>query len=492
MPFNPVDKNPGDPIRSTDWNEMAAEIVRLEGDKVNRLTAEAMTGPLTIEGALGVGAAAQNEKLEIHAGFLKVSNVAVGGGFTLGSPRGNGNYVNLGSNHHATVLLSSNLYLDAENDDLMVSVTHPTMAGAAIKIPGNSQPRQNHIEFWTTPTGSVTAGNAYGASEPLMVITPNGSVGIGKPNPDARLDIVGALKISTGNDADNDISITREVLGINDSSNTLKVTLSELQLLGQPNPTYAFSVGHPSQIMLPFPSPIPRNIFRSVFNVNSDGSGFLSGSLSVQDLTIRSGNKPGYVADYFINRTGESVDQGDVVILGKGQVSNYWATGNDIPIPEADLTDIAYDTRVCGIVAKAVTANMLPYVQGVWAEQIDLSGIVLEEKEIAAGKEEAEDQLQIPEHPLKKYVDITSEELDQTIVQDNLVGMMVIMGAYSYCKVDADIAPIEPGDLLTTSPTKGHAQKVEDPTKAIGAIVGKALGEMKSGKGKIPVLVMLQ
>ena len=58
--------------------------------------------------------------------------------------------------------------------------------------------------------------------------------------------------------------------------------------------------------------------------------------------------------------------------------------------------------------------------------------------------------------------------------------------------MDADIAPIEPGDLLTTSPTKGHAQKVEDPTKAIGAIVGKALGEMKSGKGKIPVLVMLQ
>jgi len=69
---------------------------------------------------------------------------------------------------------------------------------------------------------------------------------------------------------------------------------------------------------------------------------------------------------------------------------------------------------------------------------------------------------------------------------------MVTLGAFAHCKVDADIAPIKVGDLLTTSPTRGHAQKVLDPSQAFGAIVGKALGSLEKGKGKIPVLVMLQ
>jgi hypothetical protein len=69
---------------------------------------------------------------------------------------------------------------------------------------------------------------------------------------------------------------------------------------------------------------------------------------------------------------------------------------------------------------------------------------------------------------------------------------MVTLGAFAHCKVDADIAPISAGDLLTTSPTRGHAQKVLEPEKAAGAIVGKALASLDHGKGKVPVLVMLQ
>jgi hypothetical protein len=61
-----------------------------------------------------------------------------------------------------------------------------------------------------------------------------------------------------------------------------------------------------------------------------------------------------------------------------------------------------------------------------------------------------------------------------------------------YCKVDARHSSIEIGDLLTTSTTKGHAMKAEDPIKAFGAVIGKALGSMKEGVGMIPVLVALQ
>jgi hypothetical protein len=61
-----------------------------------------------------------------------------------------------------------------------------------------------------------------------------------------------------------------------------------------------------------------------------------------------------------------------------------------------------------------------------------------------------------------------------------------------YCKVDASYAPVGVGDLLTTAPTPGHAMKATDPMKAFGAVIGKALGPLRSGRGLVPVLVALQ
>jgi len=70
-------------------------------------------------------------------------------------------------------------------------------------------------------------------------------------------------------------------------------------------------------------------------------------------------------------------------------------------------------------------------------------------------------------------------------------GQMVTLGCWRECKVDADISPIAAGDLLTTSATPGHAQKVVDRARAVGAIIGKALAPLSSGKGLVPVLVSL-
>ena len=61
-----------------------------------------------------------------------------------------------------------------------------------------------------------------------------------------------------------------------------------------------------------------------------------------------------------------------------------------------------------------------------------------------------------------------------------------------FCKVDAGFAPIEPGDILTSSPTPGHAMKASDAQRAFGAVLGKALRGQSSGRGLIPVLVTLQ
>jgi hypothetical protein len=70
--------------------------------------------------------------------------------------------------------------------------------------------------------------------------------------------------------------------------------------------------------------------------------------------------------------------------------------------------------------------------------------------------------------------------------------MPVALMGKVFCKVDAQYSPIEVGDLLTTSPTLGHAMKAGDPLKAFGAVLGKALQSLKEGTGMIPVLVALQ
>lgn len=61
-----------------------------------------------------------------------------------------------------------------------------------------------------------------------------------------------------------------------------------------------------------------------------------------------------------------------------------------------------------------------------------------------------------------------------------------------YCKVDAQYGIIEIGDLLTSSPTLGHAMKAEDQVKAFGSVIGKALRPLKEGQGLIPILIALQ
>lgn len=70
--------------------------------------------------------------------------------------------------------------------------------------------------------------------------------------------------------------------------------------------------------------------------------------------------------------------------------------------------------------------------------------------------------------------------------------MPVALVGKVYCKVDAQYASIEVGDLLTTSPTPGYAMKADDPFKAFGAVIGKALRPFREGQGLIPILIALQ
>ncbi|MGH7470563.1 MAG: beta strand repeat-containing protein, partial [Longimicrobiales bacterium] len=57
-------------------------------------------------------------------------------------------------------------------------------------------------------------------------------------------------------------------------------------------------------------------------------------------------------------------------------------------------------------------------------------------------------------------------------------------------KVTGEGGPIKRGDLLVSSSTQGHAMKGNDPTRMLGAVIGKALQEF-DGKGSAMILVLV-
>ena len=71
-------------------------------------------------------------------------------------------------------------------------------------------------------------------------------------------------------------------------------------------------------------------------------------------------------------------------------------------------------------------------------------------------------------------------------------GENIALSGRVYAMADASNGPIKPGDLLTTSATPGHCMKATDHAKAQGAIIGKAMSSLQSGKDMVLVLVCLQ
>jgi len=62
-----------------------------------------------------------------------------------------------------------------------------------------------------------------------------------------------------------------------------------------------------------------------------------------------------------------------------------------------------------------------------------------------------------------------------------------------WVQCDAGDRAIEPGDLLTTSSTPGHAMSVTDHSRAMGSVIGKAMTRLDNGEtGMVLVLVGLQ
>ena len=334
-----------------------------------------------------------------------------------------------------------------------------------------------------------------------LIVT--GNVGIGQATPTQKLDVAGTVKATAfqGNGAQlTNVNDATKVLKAGDTmTGQLRITAAGrgLHVTGDvliDGNLRAGSIGGPNQLINQLGEALEQgtdvtkvakagDTMTGPLAITAAGTGLsisnnaaVGGSLHVAgDVNIDgtlTAHKIGYVADRFLNPLGEALEQGDVVVIGENQASLYYGPENSVPIPEVDTTERAYDRRVCGIVSEVLG---------------EVTSVAREQANPGARRRRSSGVPGVRSFTLEERV-----QLNRTQVQPRQIGGMVTLGAYAYCKVDADIAPIEVGDLLTTSPTKGHAQKVVDPSQGIGAILGKALGALKSGQGKIPVLVMLQ
>jgi hypothetical protein len=193
-------------------------------------------------------------------------------------------------------------------------------------------------------------------------------------------------------------------------------------------------------------------------------AGWFEGGVRIDGALTLNGNVTGSITiDGDISNTGNISNSGNIsttgnvsaydVKLSGGDLAEDFHVAYDAPIEPGTVMVIAqtgdalspcasaYDRRVAGVVSGA--GNLSP-------------GIVLDNREDRRGR------------------------------------VTVAMVGKVYCNVDAEYGAITVGDLLTTSPTPGHAMKASDSSLAFGSVLGKALRPLVAGRGLVPTLIALQ
>jgi hypothetical protein len=168
-------------------------------------------------------------------------------------------------------------------------------------------------------------------------------------------------------------------------------------------------------------------------------AGAFLGNVFVQGNLTVTGSKTGYVVDIARNNSPESLERGDLVVV-TGVTS---PVVGEIPVPLVRKADSEGSRAVIGVV-------------------------------------DAVYHVAESEH----------SRLLTELVEPGDYLSIVTLGVFQAIKVDAGYGAIEPGDLLVSSPTPGHAMRADDPRT--GTVIGKALEALETGTGTIAVMVTLQ
>ncbi len=241
------------------------------------------------------------------------------------------------------------------------------------------------------------------------------------------------------------------------------------------------------------------NAFYSLYVDTQDGPGQVTSGLEVNGSTRMEGNlyvagsKAGYVVDIMQNSDTPPLEAGDVVTI----VGNSSPVLGEIPVVNVKKADTAYDTAIAGVVDQVMYVPDAATKAAYEKQEAEAKAAMQQRADgmasaAAAGTKFDPSTITMPDAAITDEQGVMHADTTVTQVGTGGYVSVVTLGSYKAVKVDASFGAIHAGDLLTTSSHAGYAMKATDKSQAFGAVIGKALGDLDSGTGTIPVLVTLK
>ena len=236
------------------------------------------------------------------------------------------------------------------------------------------------------------------------------------------------------------------------------------------------------------------NVHYSLYVDSQDGPTQATAALNVRGAIrgegnlVIAGSKSGYVVDIMQNVDSASLTPGDVVVI----IGSSPPVIGEIPVATVRKASTPYDSTVAGIVDEIWYAPDAATKSAFESQEQSLrvaSATAARARLAAMASNEKPAPFAMPEVTISDDVGTAHSLPGLTSTGSGGYVSVVTLGAYKMVKADASTGAIHAGDLLTTSSNPGYAMKVTDKVAAIGAIIGKALGNLESGTGTIPIFV---
>jgi hypothetical protein len=346
----------------------------------------------------------------------------------------------------------------------------------------------------TGPTGPAgpagTPGTGWAANGPHISNTNAGNVGIGVANPSARLDVAGDLSIDHG------VALGR-FQNLSFGQGGLTVASRNTSTF-PPIRTTLFKILQDGRVGIGTATPA------AALAVRGNGTDVLIGDAGCGPPTAAIGFGTMSGCNNF--RLGANATANDTFINrpGGGSIRFREANNNDqMTIAPGGNVGIGTMNPTARLEVNGWTKTSVLQITGGadLSEQFEVNG---------AGAGEPGTVVAIdPENPGKLVVSAQAYDRRVAGILSGAGGVRpgMLMGQTGtladgeypvaltgrvYAWVDASYGAVDPGDLLTSSDTPGHAMKVTDHGRAHGATIGKAMTGLREGRGLVLVLVTLQ
>jgi hypothetical protein len=226
-PDPPFPKTQGDNIRSKDWNDLVTEAIRLDTAKFDR-TGGRLTGPLQVDGPVGIGTTTPNRSLTIQGNpgtFLNVRSLTGGPFEVLLGADSNGGVLSVMTNHDLQIRAGGNTtrMVVKANGNIGIGTLDPgaplhvasfmsvgpfaaTTGAGGIDVTGPLAELGFVRRTLTAWPATAAAGDRFVWYNPdgtarlfteqrgdLVTVTSIGNLGIGTTSPYAQLTLTGSL-----------------------------------------------------------------------------------------------------------------------------------------------------------------------------------------------------------------------------------------------------------------------------------------------------------